>query len=107
VTAGGRTGNYWKEPIVATYSITQVHLERSPGASHDHIGRVKLLGQPGDFTREQIVRAIRDGGDEFYTYATPPARVHVSRCPHCYAGDYLTTSPDGTKRNNLLDLPTY
>ena len=91
---------------MAIYSITQVHVEYAAGATHEHIARVKLLGQSGGYARSQIINAIR-AGDEFYTYATPPARVHVSRCPHCYSGDYLTTSPDGTKRNNLLDLPRY
>jgi hypothetical protein len=91
---------------LATHSITQVHVERSYGSTHDHIARLKVLNQTGDYGRDQIIRAIR-GGDVFYTHATPPAKVHVSRCPHCSAGDYLTTSPDGTKRNNLLDLPRY
>lgn len=91
---------------MATYSITQVHVEYAPGATHEHIARVKLLGQAGDYSRAQIIKWIY-GGDEFYTYATPPARVHVARCPHCFSGDYITTSPDGTKRNNLLDLPRY
>jgi hypothetical protein len=98
--------NYRKEPPLAVHSITQIHTEYASGASHEHIARVKLLGQPGDYARSQIINAIY-AGDQFYTYATPPARVHVTRCPHCLAGDYLTTSPDGTKRNNLLDLPRY
>jgi Protein of unknown function (DUF3892) len=93
---------------MATYSITEVHVEYAPGASHEHIARVKLLGMPGDFSRKQIIDSILGPSrDQFYTYANPPARVHVARCPHCYSGDYITTSPDGTKRNNLLDLRRY
>ena len=91
---------------MATYSITQVHMEYAVGGGHEHIGRVRLLNQPGDLTRAQIIKAIYEG-DQFFTHATPPARVHVARCPHCAASDYITTSPDGTKRNNLLDLPRY
>jgi hypothetical protein len=91
---------------MATFSITKVHMEWAVGSAHEHIGRVQLLGPTRDYARAEIITAIR-AGDEFYTYANPPARVHVSRCPHCSAGDYLTTSPDGTKRNNLLDLPKY
>ena len=105
VPAGSRV-NYRKEPNVAAYSITQIHVEQAPGATHEHIARVRLLNQPGDYTRAQIIKAIY-AGDQFFTYATPPARVHVARCPHCAAGDYITTDPDGTKRNNLLDLPRY
>jgi hypothetical protein len=44
-----------------SYSITAVHLERAPGASHDHIARVKLLGQPEDFSRAQIIGWIPAG----------------------------------------------
>lgn len=91
---------------MATYSITAVHLERSPGSNHDHIARVKLLGHTQDYPRSAIITAIRNG-DEFYTYANPPARVYVHRCPYCYASDYLTTHPDNTTTNNLLDLPRY
>jgi DNA repair photolyase len=36
-----------------------------------------------------------------------PARVYVYSCPYCYASDYLTTHPDNTPLNNLLDLPRY
>jgi Protein of unknown function (DUF3892) len=91
---------------VATYSIAAVHLEIAPGATHYHIARVKLLGVKGDFPRSQIIAWIGEG-HEFWTYATPPARVYVRGCPDCYAGDYITTSPDATTRNNLLDLPNY
>jgi hypothetical protein len=91
---------------MATYSITAVHLERAPGATHDHIARVKLLNQPGDYARAQIITAIWRG-DIFFTYANPPARVYVHRCPYCYASDYITTHPDDTPTNNLLDLPRY
>jgi hypothetical protein len=91
---------------VATYSITAVHLERAPGASHDHIARVKLLNHAQDFARSAIIKSIRDG-NQFYTYANPPACVYVHSCPVCYADDYITTHPDATPTNNLLDLPRY
>jgi hypothetical protein len=91
---------------VATYSITQVHMEYAVGGGHEHIGRVRLLDQQGDFTRAQIINAIRNG-DVFYTYANPPALVYVHACPYCAASDYITTHPDATTKNNLLDLPRY
>jgi Protein of unknown function (DUF3892) len=91
---------------MATYSITAVHLERALGATHDHIGRVQLLGQPGDYPRAQIINSIRQG-HVFYTYADRPALVYVHSCPYCYASDYITTHPDNTPTNNLLDLPRY
>jgi Protein of unknown function (DUF3892) len=91
---------------VATFSITEVHLERAPDGTHDHIARVKLLNHSGDYSRAQIITAIWRG-DTFLTYANPPARVYVHRCPHCYASDYITTHRDNTTTNNLLDLPRY
>jgi hypothetical protein len=91
---------------VATYSITEVHLEKAPGATHDHIARVKLLNHTQDYARSAIIKSIYEG-NEFYTYANPPARVYVHRCPHCRASDYITTHPDDTTTNNLLDLPKY
>jgi len=91
---------------MATFSITEVHVERAPGASHDHIARVRLLGHTRDYSRAEIINAIV-AGDVFYTYATPPALVYVHACPYCYASDYITTQPDNTPTNNLLDLPRY
>jgi hypothetical protein len=91
---------------VATFSITAVHLERAPGAMHDHIARVQLLNQARDYSRAEIIYAIR-AGDVFYTHAIPPALVYVHACPYCYASDYITTHPDSTPTNNLLDLPKY
>jgi Protein of unknown function (DUF3892) len=92
---------------MGTFSITEVHLERAPGATHDHIARVRLLNHPErDYSRAEIIYAIR-AGDVFYTYAIPPALVYVHPCPHCLASDYITTHPDSTPTNNLLDLPKY
>jgi hypothetical protein len=90
---------------MATF-ITEVHMERAPGASHEHIGRVKLQGYTHDLPRSEIISRIFKG-EVFYTYANSPTLVYVARCPHCSAGDYLTTHPDSTTLNNLLELPRY
>lgn len=91
---------------MATQYITAVHLEKAPGATHDHIARVKLLNQTRDYARAEIIAAIA-AGDVFYTHANPPARVYVHKCPWCDARDYITTHPDATPTNNLLELPHY
>lgn len=91
---------------MGTFSITEVHLERAPSATHDHIARVKLLNATRDYARSEIITAIR-AGDVFYTYAVPAALVYVHRCPWCSANDYITTHPDATATNNLLNLPHY
>ena len=91
---------------MATYYISEIHLERAPNATHDHIARVKLVGQSGDYSRGQIIAWIL-AGHVFYTNALAPALVYVHPCPFCGAGDYITTHPDSTATNNLLSLPTY
>lgn len=91
---------------MAQHSINAVHMEQAPGATHEHIARVKLVGHTQDYARSAIITAIRSG-DVFYTAANPPARVYVHRCPYCAASDYITTHPDNTTKNNLLDLPRY
>ena len=91
---------------MATYSITAVHLERATGAAHDHIARAKLLNHTRDYARAEIITMIRTG-DVFYTHAVPQALVYVHPCPYCGASDYITTHPDSTTTNNLLNLPHY
>lgn len=39
--------------------------------------------------------------------ASDAARVIVAGCPRCGSGDYITTEPDWTEENNLLDLPRF
>jgi hypothetical protein len=91
---------------MSTFSITAVHLERAPGATHDHIARVRLLRHGQDYSRAQIIKGIL-AGDRYFTYANPPALVYVHACPFCRASDYITTHPDNTATNNLLHLPKY
>jgi hypothetical protein len=91
---------------VNTFFITEVHLERAPGATHDHIARVRIANQTRDYARSEIIYAIR-AGDRFLTNAQSPAQVYVHPCPYCSASDYITTHPDATATNNLLHLPKY
>ncbi len=91
---------------MGTFFITAVHLEKAPGATHDHIARVRLATQSRDYARSAIIYAITRG-DVFFTNAVPPAKVYVHACPVCYASDYITTHPDSTATNNLLHLPKY
>ena len=92
---------------MATHTITAVHLEPAYAPStHEHIARVRIAGHTSDYSRAQVIAAIR-GGDRFFTNAVPPALVYVHRCPHCAASDYITMHPDATATNNLLHLPRY
>jgi hypothetical protein len=85
--------------------IEAVRLVPGPGTKHDHIGFVRLTDGTV-LARATVVRRILNG-DQFYTAAKPPARVYVHSCPHCGARDYITTHPDATPTNNLLNLPKF
>jgi len=60
-------------------------------------------------TRAQVIRYIRELELTYVTSApgVPEARVIVAGCPECGSGDYITTEPDYTEENNLLDLPRF
>jgi len=60
-------------------------------------------------TRSQVIRYIREMKLTYVTWATgvPEAKVIVASCPKCGSGDYITTEPDSTEKNNLLDLPRF
>lgn len=93
---------------MATYHITAVRTEQPPGYSHPHIARVRLSDGTVE-TRAQVIHYIRNYGMTYLTYApgVPSARVIVAGCPVCHSGDYITTEPDTTTANNLLDLPRF
>jgi hypothetical protein len=95
--------------ILASFEITEVHTESSSagGAYHEHIAKVKTKGG-SEWSRATVVKDIRYGNDSYYTYGGGEyADVIVRECPHCDFGDYITTTPDSTTKNNLLDLPRF
>jgi Protein of unknown function (DUF3892) len=88
-----------------TYFIEAVRLEPGWATRHEHIGYVRLTtGIVLD--RATVIMRIRMG-ERFFTNASPPALVYVHSCPQCGARDYITTHPDDTTRNNLLNLPRF
>jgi hypothetical protein len=91
-----------------TYKVTAVHTEQPPGCSHPHIAKVELSGGTVE-TRAQVIRYIREFKMIYVTSApgVPEAKVIVAGCPNCGSGDYITTEPDYTEKNNLLDLPRF
>lgn len=90
------------------YKVTAVHTEQPAGYSHPHIAKVKLSDGTIE-TRSQVIRYIREMKLTYVTWATgvPEAKVIVASCPTCGSGDYITTEPDSTEKNNLLDLPRF
>ncbi|MDQ6810339.1 MAG: DUF3892 domain-containing protein [Actinomycetota bacterium] len=90
------------------YRITHVRTEQPPGSQHPHIAKIKLSDGTVE-TRSQVIMYIEQYKMTYVTYApgVPEAKVVVARCPHCGSGDYITTEPDYTTANNLLDLPRF
>ena len=91
-----------------SYEVTEVHTEKPAGYSHEHIAKVKLSDGTVE-TRAQVIGYIRNHRMTYMTSAlgVREAKVIVASCPLCGSGDYLTTEPDSTKKNNLLDLPRF
>jgi alkyl hydroperoxide reductase subunit AhpF len=91
---------------VTTHIITTVRTSHAQWPHHhEHIEAVQL-SNGATLTRAQVIASIR-AGNSFLTAGTPYGSVYVHHCPHCAAGDYITTHPDSTTANNLLHLPRY
>lgn len=90
-----------------TCNIEAVRTVTPTGWHHPHISHVRLTDGTVE-SREQVIRFINSGWI-YYTYklGVPPAKVIVIDCPRCESGDYITTEPDWTEDNNLLDLPRF
>ena len=92
---------------MANKVIAAVHLEpQNYPSRHDHIEKVKLIDGTIEY-RATVIFNIKHLTDRYFTNASPPAPVWVHHCPHCHAGDYITTHPDNTPTNNLLSLPRF
>jgi len=95
---------------MATFRITAVKVQKTSQDPHDHITRVEINSDP-DFTLgiATVVSGLRDpNGDRYYTYGGGQiANVYVRQCPDCLYRDYITTTPDGTRQNNLLMLSRF
>ena len=94
--------------VALAHYITAVRTADGPSSAHEHIALVRLSDgtiQP----RSEVITNILVYRMIYMTSApgVPSARVIVARCPHCAASDYITTEPDYTTANNLLDLPRF
>jgi hypothetical protein len=88
--------------------ITHVRTEQPYGYAHPHIAEVRLSDGTVE-TRAQVINYILNHGMIYMTQPVnaPAARVIVASCKVCGSGDYITTAPDSTTANNLLDLPRF
>jgi hypothetical protein len=95
---------------MATYEITRVRTVQTFGSAHEHIDAVELNGNLNlRFPRSTIIADLKNPyGDRYYTYGGGQyADVVVRGCPYCAFGEYITTLPDTTILNNLLQLPRF
>src|SRR6266498_2775170 len=85
--------------------ITMVHLLPGAGSpSHQHIGSV-CLADGRTPQRSFVIRDIKSGTAYWTMGGGTRGKVYVHACPYCGAEDYITTHPDQTTANDLLDLP--
>jgi len=87
--------------------IVKIRTEAGSGpTSHRHISAVELSGGTRE-SRSTVIANIR-AGINYWTYGGGVvADVVVRGCPYCTFSSYITTLPDSTKKNNLLELPEF
>ena len=97
---------------MSSWKIIAVRVAKTGSDRHDHITAVKatLSDTSGiELNTSTVVNDLRDpNGDRYYTYAGGErADVYARTCPWCGSREYITTSPDSTRLNNLLSLPRF
>lgn len=91
-----------------TCYVTAVNVVQPIGERFPHIAKVRLSNGTIE-TKAQVISYLNLGW-QYYTYppgGAPQAKVIAVSCPSCTYGDYITTEPDSTDDNNLLDLPRF
>ena len=93
------------------YEITAVRIERTNEVPHEHVSRVRLDGAPAGsgVSRGVIVADLNDPkGRRYYVEAQGQRdSVTLATCPHCTLQHCLTTSPDRSGANRLLELERF
>jgi hypothetical protein len=96
---------------MSTFEITAVRTEKTTDDPHEHITRVRVDGATtGEgYSRATVIADLKNpNGDRYYTEGGGKrADVILVECPHCTFKDYITTAPDSTTANNLLDLERF
>lgn len=92
---------------MTTYTVTKVRKEYSADFTHRHLeGVITTAGV--HYTRKEVVDSIAAGNTWKTSAGGYSATIRaVSYCPRssCYASPYIQTNPDGTKLDNLENLP--
>jgi hypothetical protein len=95
--------------VATTQEIAEVRTAKYVGDKYEHITYVKLRNGTV-LSRDTVLSNLRNAwGDSYVTYkpGVPAAKVIAVSCPGCTYSDYITTEPDYTEENNLLDLPRF
>ena len=93
---------------MATHEITAIRTERTLEAPHEHVTRVwlerEIYGQ-GISPVTIVEHLANPSGDRYYVRAYGQhVTVTVLTCPYCAFESYLTTPPDHTGANHLLEV---
>jgi hypothetical protein len=92
---------------MATQIIAVNTVWTEAGGRHRHISEVKTASGRV-LSRAEVISRIQSGQEDFCTIAGGyEAKVVVVTCPYCGADDYIKTTADATKADNLLDLPPF
>ena len=95
---------------MAIHRVTQVSVGVTTDDRHEHVTGVELNDRADlRFSRAAISADLKNpNGHRYYTRAGGfRADVVVRACPRCAREDYITTDPDKTARNDLLNLPRF
>ncbi len=95
---------------MAKFMVRAVHLEGGERLEHITDLRVESRkdGTRRDVPKAKVISDIRADRNKYDTKVDgAKADVEVVECPDCTFGDYLRSHPDGSKKDNLLSLPTF
>jgi Protein of unknown function (DUF3892) len=97
---------------MADLRIVCIRKQPSHNDTHHHITQVGIGSDAGYSVISPVANVIANlksiGGDRYHVLGANGARseVLVRRCTRCAnAPEYITTTPDWTKTDNLLSLP--
>ncbi len=105
-------GNSRGKMTMANLRIVCIRKKPTHNDTHHHITHVGIgdnSGYPVLALVENIIANLKSlGGDRYYVLGANGAQstVIVRQCARCaHAPEYITTTPDWTKTDNLLSLP--
>jgi hypothetical protein len=97
---------------MAELRIVCIRKQPSHDSTHHHITHVGIGDESGYSVLSPVANVIANlkspWGDRYFVLGVSGARstVIIGKCARCvHAPEYITTTPDWTKTDNLLSLP--